>query len=280
MKDGFRKRAEEDLLGTLKGRLDSIADKQHGKEMSKKNEYKMKFSFRLPWGKSGGTERSVGAASQPKTKKRQIRELIEAVVIALALALVIRAFVIQAFKIPSGSMEDTLLIGDHIIVSKFAYGIQMPKPAMIEVFGVKVPFFETRLINTWGVVRRGDVIVFRFPDDRDKDFIKRVVGLPGDIVEVRDKVIYINGEGWNESFGVYKGGAYGEPAAKSLSFGPVTVPEGSVFVMGDNRDRSYDSRFWGTVPMSDIKGKAFIIYWSWNSDTHWIRLGRIANIIH
>lgn len=212
-------------------------------------------------------------------KKNTIREIVEAIVIALALALVIRAFVIQAFKIPSGSMEDTLLIGDQIIISKFAYGIQVPKPAMISVLGVRVPFFETKLYRAWGELERGDVIVFRYPGDRDKDYIKRVVGLPGEKVELRDRVIYINGVKWDEKFGVHKGTQFGETSEKNINFGPYTVPEGQVFVMGDNRERSSDSRYWGTLPIYDIKGKAFIIYWSWDSGTGWLRLGRLANIV-
>jgi signal peptidase I len=215
-----------------------------------------------------------------KTKKQHVREIVEAVVIALFLALIIRTFVIQAFKIPSGSMEDTLLIGDHILVSKFSYGVQVPKPAMVKIMGVSVPFFETRLVNTWGDINRGDVIVFRFPGDRSKDYIKRVVGLPGETVELRDRVIYINGNKWDEPYGVHKGSLYGEYSERNINFGPYTVPEGHVFVMGDNRDRSYDSRYWGSVPIKDIKGKAFIIYWSWNKDNHWVRFGRIANPIY
>ncbi len=214
-----------------------------------------------------------------KNKGQQAREIVEAVVIALFLALLIRAFVVQAFKIPSGSMEDTLLIGDHILVSKFSYGIQVPEPAMIKVFGVSVPFFETQLFNVWGNVHRGDVIVFRFPNDRSKDFIKRVIGLPGDTVEMRDQVVYVNGEKIDDPHGIHKGGLYGEFAARNFNFPPTLVPEGRVFVMGDNRDRSYDSRYWGTVPMRDIKGRAFIIYWSWDKNDHWVRFDRIAEMI-
>lgn len=213
-------------------------------------------------------------------KKQHVREIIEAIVIALVLALLIRTFVIQAFKIPSGSMEDTLLIGDHIIVSKFSYGLQVPKPAMINFFGANVPFFETKLVRSWGEVERGDVVVFRFPGDRSKDYIKRVVGLPGDKVELRNKVLYVNGEKWEDPYGVNKGGLYGEDMEKNVSFGPYSVPEGNIFVMGDNRDRSFDSRYWGTVPIYDIKGQAFIIYWSWNKEDHWVRFGRIGKIIH
>ena len=223
------------------------------------------------------TEQKVKAGEKPK--KGHAREIAEAVVIALVLALIIRTFLIQAFKIPSGSMEDTLLVGDHILVSKLSYGIQAPKPAMIKIMGATVPFFETTLISTWGGIDRGDVVVFRFPGDRSKDYIKRVAGLPGDKVELRDRRIYVNNERWEESFGVHKGGAYGEEVERSVSFGPYTVPENSVFVMGDNRDRSFDSRYWGPVPINDIKGKAIIIYWSWNKDSHWVRFGRIGDII-
>ena len=216
----------------------------------------------------------------PETKKKHAREIAEAVIIALVLALIIRTFVIQAFKIPSGSMEDTLLVGDHIVVSKFAYGIQVPKPAIIKVFGASIPFFETKLIPSWGKVERGDVIVFRFPGDRSKDYIKRVIGLSGDRVELREKVLYLNDARIDDPWGVNKGGLYGEDTEKNVNFGPYTVPEGTVFVMGDNRDRSYDSRYWGTVPFKDIKGKAFIIYWSWDRDSHWVRFGRLGDIIH
>ncbi|MBI5809928.1 MAG: signal peptidase I, partial [Deltaproteobacteria bacterium] len=222
---------------------------------AKKNE---EFNKRL----SGGDPAAPSVPAK-EGKKKSIRETVEAVVIALVLALVIRTFVIQAFKIPSGSMEDTLLIGDHIIVSKFSYGIQVPRPAVISLFGVPVPFFETRLWQTWGRVKPGDIIVFRFPSDRSKDYIKRVIGTPGDVVEVRDKVIYLNGARWEDAYGIYKGGIYGAEAEKH-NFGPFKVPEGQVFVMGDNRDRSYDSRYWGTVPIIDVKGRALIIYWSWD----------------
>ncbi len=218
--------------------------------------------------------------SESKTGlKRQIWETVEAIGIALILALIIRTFVIQAFKIPSGSMEDTLLIGDHIIVSKFAYGIQAPKPAMIKLLGLNVPFFETRLVRSWGAIEREDIIVFRFPGDRSKDYIKRVIGLPGDKVELKDKVIYINNEALKDSHGIYKGAVFGmEP--ERHSFGPYTVPQDEVFVMGDNRDRSYDSRYWGGVPIKEIKGRAFIIYWSWDKDGRWVRFNRIGDIIH
>jgi signal peptidase I len=232
--------------------------------------------------KSKGPVLDKGATGKKgkSEKKRAVRETIEAILIAVFLALFIRAFVIQAFKIPSGSMEDTLLVGDHLIVSKFAYGIQMPKPAMIKVMGVTVPFFSTTLINTWGSVERGDIIVFRFPGDRHKDYIKRAIALPGETVEVRNRVIYINGQKIDDPYGVHKVSGYEEVDERANNFGPYKVPEGHVFAMGDNREKSYDSRFWGPVPIKEIKGKAFIIYWSWDGSKKRVRGSRIGNIIH
>ncbi|MFQ5353836.1 MAG: signal peptidase I [Thermodesulfobacteriota bacterium] len=226
-------------------------------------------------GPAGGSK-----AKREKKKKAQFRETAQAVIIAVILALIIRTFVVQAFKIPSGSMEDTLLVGDHILVSKFAYGLQVPRPAMVNFLGMRVPFFETRLVNAWGSVKRGDIIVFRFPGDRSKDYIKRAVGLPGDTVEVRDRVIYINGREWKDPYGVHKGSLNGGRTDESDNFGPYLVPEGRVFAMGDNRERSFDSRFWGPLPMSDIKGRAFIIYFSWKAGSHWIRPGRFLKGLH
>lgn len=229
--------------------------------------------------------RAGEAREERPQKKRHVKETVEAVVIALVLALFIRTFVIQAFKIPSGSMEDTLLVGDHIIVTKFSYGLQVPKPAMIKVFGVTVPFFQTTLVRAWGEVERGDIVVFRFPDDRHKDYIKRVVGLPGETVEIKNRTIYIDDLAWDDPYGVYKGALYGSDASRSgrvgrnAHFGPYTVPDGQVFVMGDNRDRSFDSRYWGTVPVNDIKGKAWLIYWSWDSQNSWLRFSRIGDTI-
>ncbi len=199
------------------------------------------------------------SAKEPKTtfrKKSVFREYAEAAAIAVILALFIRTFVVQAFKIPSGSMEPTLLVGDHILVNKFLYGI-------------KIPFINKTLIPI-SEPKRDDVVVFIYPVDKSKDFIKRVIGLPGDKVEMRDQKIYINGELFEDSHGVFT--RYPSSGRSMVSdgsdFGPVIVPEGKLFVMGDNRDHSYDSRFWGFVPLESVKGKAFIIYWSW---PHWKR---------
>ncbi|HEX2769112.1 MAG TPA: signal peptidase I [Geobacteraceae bacterium] len=202
----------------------------------------------------------------PVGKKHIIREYGESIIIAIILALVIRTFVVQAFKIPSGSMEDTLAIGDHILVSKFIYG-------------TKIPFIDKRILKIRDP-RRGDVIVFEYPEDPSKDFIKRVIGTPGDEVEVKEKKVYVNGMPYENPHEVHK--------EKELisreqnprdNFGPVKVPENSYFVMGDNRDRSYDSRFWGFVKNPKIKGLAFIKYWSWDSARFRIRWGNIGRLI-
>ena len=185
-------------------------------------------------------------------KKSTFREYAEAAVIAVLLALFIRAFVVQAFKIPSGSMEPSLLIGDHILVNKFIYGI-------------KIPFLHRTIIPI-REPNRDDVIVFIYPVDKSKDFIKRVIGLSGEQIEIIDRKIYINGKVYDNNHGFYAN-QEGNPGGK-YRFGPVTVPDNQYFVMGDNRDHSYDSRFWGFVPSESIKGKAFIIYWSW---PHWKR---------
>ncbi|MEW6668226.1 MAG: signal peptidase I [Thermodesulfobacteriota bacterium] len=200
------------------------------------------------------------ADSRP-IKKNVLWEYLEAAAIAVLLALFIRTFVVQAFKIPSGSMEPTLLIGDHILVSKFIYGI-------------KLPFTQKTLIPI-SKPKRDDVLVFIYPVDRTKDFIKRVIGLPGETIEIRSGKIYINGKLYEDQFGRYSlGEGKPNPAGAGSQFGPVTVPENQLFVMGDNRDHSYDSRFWGFVPAQSIKGKAFIVYWSW---PHWERCFRLIH---
>jgi signal peptidase I len=205
-------------------------------------------------------------------KKSKVREWTEAIIVAVVLALIIRTFIVQAFKIPSGSMEDTLLIGDHLLVSKFSYGIPLP-------------FTDDRFLELQ-LPERGDVIVFEFPEDRDKsyfdrrDFIKRVIGTPGDTIEVRNKKVYVNGELYTIPQEVHKEPSLvGPQYGPRDNMGPVTVPPGHYFVMGDNRDRSYDSRFWGFVPMGNIKGKAFIKYWSWDSQDNMPRWNRIGRLI-
>lgn len=255
-------------------------------------------------------DKAQGNITETAKKKGALRENAEALVIALILALLIRTFIIQAFKIPTGSMLDTLQIGDHILVNKFIYG-------------VKLPFVQKTVIPV-SQPKRGDIVVFIYPIDK-RDFIKRVVGVAGDTVEVRDTKVYINGvwEGeksyerftdyhhysrtipadkfektWLDTLAKYqeimaKPGIFSDtefyPFTQDLrrfilgnfrdNFGPVTVPEGHILVMGDNRDNSHDSRFWGFVPLDSVKGKAFIIYWSWNSEDVSVRWDRLGDIL-
>ena len=192
-------------------------------------------------------------------KKSTIREYFESIVIAVILALFVRTFVVQAFKIPTGSMEENLLIGDHLLVNKFVLG---PSIAAAE-----------RALLPLGTIRRGDVIVFKYPEDPDRDFIKRVVGLPGETLELRAKKVYIDGMPLDEPYAHYL-----EPLRTSRDlqevtsfdvrdqYGPVTVPTDQYFVMGDNRDNSQDSRYWGFLPRGFVKGKALVIYWSYDAD--------------
>lgn len=202
-----------------------------------------------------------------KKEKSIIREYAEAILIALILALFIRTFVVQAFKIPSGSMLPTLKIGDHLLVNKFIYGIKNPFTDKV-LIGVDEP-------------ERKDIIVFEYPPDPAKDFIKRVIGLPGDRVEIVDKKVYVNGERFEVESAVHRDSQIipGKLSPRD-NYGPVTVPERSLFVMGDNRDNSHDSRFWGFVDFQAIKGKAFILYWSWDSEEfspRWTRIGDVIN---
>ena len=199
-------------------------------------------------------------------EKSKFREYAESIIWALVLAFTIRSCVVQAFKIPSGSMEDTLAIGDHIFVNKFIYGI-------------KIPFTGKRILKLRDP-RRGDVMVFEYPEDRSKDFIKRVVGVPGDEIQVRDKRVYVNGVLYQNPHEVHKEAeVLSREQSPRDNFGPVRVPANSYFMMGDSRDRSYDSRFWGFVKNSDIKGKAFIKYWSWDQDSWRVRWGSIGQLI-
>lgn len=207
-------------------------------------------------------------APQELTKKKSlIREYAESIIIAVLLALVIRTYLVQAFKIPSGSMEDTLAIGDHLLVNKFIYG-------------TKIPFIDKRTL-TIREPRQGDVIVFEYPEDPSKDFIKRVVGVPGDVIEGKDKKVFVNGKPYENPHEIHK---EKDIIPKEMNprdtFGPVTVPNDSFFVMGDNRDRSYDSRFWKFVRRDQIKGLAFIKYWSWDREKLMPRFGNIGRVIN
>ena len=238
-------------------------------------------------------------ASKKSSRKSKFREYVEAILIAIVLALFIRAYVVQAFKIPSGSMIPTLLIGDHILVNKFIYGVD-------------IPFTDTKTL-IFRQPQKGDIIVFSFPKNKEKpectsamtnistrlqnawdngnpgylfqddckDFIKRVIGIGGDTIEIKDKKVYVNGVLQHESYIEHTDPTI-EKATRD-NFGPFKVPHNSVFVMGDNRDQSYDSRFWGIVSMDEIKGKAFILYWSWNREGTFldkVRWSRIGKLLH
>ncbi len=189
-------------------------------------------------------------------KKGFLREYVEALVVALLLALFIRAFVVQAFRIPSGSMIPTLLVGDQILVDKVAYRFRKPM--------------------------RGDIVVFKYPQDETRDFIKRVIGMPGETLEVRNRKVYINntllddrGYAFHEFFDNFR-------MPPRDDYGPVVVPQGKYFVMGDNRENSQDSRFWGFLNEDKIVGRAFIIYWSRDIEKYFpleIRWGRFSRLV-
>jgi len=198
--------------------------------------------------------------------KSQFWEYVQAILIAVLIALFIRSFIVQAFKIPSGSMLPTLQIGDHILVSKFSYGI-------------KIPLINKTIIPT-GEPKREDILVFIYPEDPSKDFIKRVIAVAGDTVKIINKQIYINDVPYADPFANFIDSTIipGNIQPRD-NFGPVKVPDGHVFVLGDNRDQSYDSRFWGFVSLGDTVGKAFIIYWSWNREDFNVRWNRLGNIL-
>jgi signal peptidase I len=199
--------------------------------------------------------------SQATFRKSTFREYFESLVVAVILALFVRTFAFQAFKIPTGSMEPNLLVGDHLLVNKLVYG-----PTALDVERAVLPV---------RAVERGDVLVFKFPEDPERDFIKRVIGLPGETLELRGTTIHINGAPLVEPYAHYQT-MTGEPLPGDLrrQYGPVTVPEGHYFMMGDNRDDSQDSRYWGFMPATYIKGRALFIYWSFGgpSGTRWGRL--------
>jgi signal peptidase I len=199
-----------------------------------------------------------------KGKKSLLWEYVEAIITALILALLIRTFVVQAFKIPSGSMIPTLLIGDHILVNKFLYGTQIP--------------FSDKKILILREPEKGDIIVFKYPENPTKDFIKRVIATEGDTIEEKNKIVYVNGEPVVETYAYHYDPAMRSDSDKRDTFGRILVPKDKIFVMGDNRDHSYDSRFWGFVDEKEVKGKAFMIYWSWDPDK-WVRFNRIGRLI-
>jgi signal peptidase I len=230
-------------------------------------------------------EDAVSASREPaQARKSVLREYLEAIVVAMILAFAIRVFVVQAFKIPSGSMIPTLLIGDHILVSKLAYGLQWPTNCKAHLSFPPITCYSSYTLIRFGQPQRGDIIVFRYPEDEDKDFIKRIIGLPGDTIQIRNKIVYVNGAPLDDKAYTQRvdPGVIDSTINPRDNFGPVTVPEDSYFVMGDNRDQSLDSRFWGYVRADKIRGKAFRIYWSWSGQgkwTEWVRWERLGRAV-
>ena len=213
-------------------------------------------------------------------KKSTAREYFESICIAVILALFVRTFVVQAFKIPTGSMEKNLLIGDHLLVNKFVFA-----PTMTRLERMLLPIDP---------VRRGDILVFKYPQDPERDFIKRVIGLPGETLEVRNKKVYINGKPLEEKYVHFifppeerAPGDVSFDVSDKRDYGPVTVPERHYFMMGDNRDNSEDSRYWGFMPADYIKGKALFVYFSFtdpeardSGGSFGVRWSRLLHQIH
>jgi len=207
-------------------------------------------------------------------KKKFVKEYLEPIVIAVLIALFIRTFVVQAFKIPSSSMEPTLLVGDYILVNKFIYGIRIPYSD--QIFGSDEKVLKLK------VPQRGDVVVFIYPKDRSKDFIKRVIGTEGERIEIVQNKIFVNGKQIDDPWGHFEKLDWSKYLQTPEKFGPVVVPKDSLFVLGDNRDNSQDSRFWGFVHTNAVKGKAFVIYFSWDrfaqsllNKVRWVRLAKL-----
>jgi len=207
---------------------------------------------------------SVAGGAAKVRKKSLFREYAEAIIIAVLLALVIRQFAVQAFTIPSGSMMDTLLIGDYILVNKF-------------LLGPEIPFTDKHLPGLRSP-EHGDVVVFKYPNDETRDFIKRIVAVGGDTIQVKDNRVWLNGKLIEEPYVMPGSFRSGLSTHCGYLYGcePLVVPPSSYFVMGDNRDNSQDSRYWGFVKREKIRGKAFLIYWSWNAENHWLRWRRLG----
>jgi len=193
-------------------------------------------------------------------KKSKIREYIEIIVTAVVLALIVRAFIIQSYHIPSESMEDTLLKGDFLFASKFIYG-------------AKVPFIDWYMPAVRDP-KPGDIVIFKYPGDGSTDYIKRCIAIEGQTIEVKGQKVYIDGVEQDEDYTKF---IYGDRTRRD--YGPYVVPEDHIFVMGDNRDNSFDSRFWGPLNKKMLRGKALFIYFSVDYDKHWLRFSRIGDII-
>jgi signal peptidase I len=212
---------------------------------------------------------TAAAARARARSKSTLREYLEAIILAVVLTIVIRGLVLQAFRIPTGSMEDTLLVGDFLFVNKMVYGSEID----IGLGGERFFYYRFPAIRD---PKAGEVIVFRYPEDPSRDFIKRCVALSGQQVEIRDKVLYVDGKAREEPYVVHKDPrVIPRETQPRDNFGPYVVPQGHLFMMGDNRDNSHDSRFWGALPRELVKGKAMFIYWSWDPDRRFPRVDRL-----
>lgn len=210
---------------------------------------------------------AASARARARTKSA-VREYVEAIVLAVILTVVIRGLVIQAFRIPTGSMEDTLQVGDFLFVNKMIYGSEID----IGWQGQRFVYFRFPAIRE---PKPGDIIVFRFPEDPARDFIKRCVAVGGQQVEIRDKVLFVDGKARDEPYVSHKDPRVLTRETARDNFGPYVVPQGHLFMMGDNRDNSHDSRFWGALPRSLVKGQAMILYWSWDEGRRMPRFDRL-----
>jgi signal peptidase I len=219
-------------------------------------------------------ERPADAATQPTYKKSTAREYFESICVAVILALFVRTFIVQAFKIPTGSMENNLLIGDHLLVNKFVFA---PTLSAAE-----------RSVLPIDPIARGDIVVFKYPEEPERDFIKRVIGLPGETIELRNKKVYIDNQPLDEPYVHFlfppEESAPGDADFTDFDvrrqYGPVTVPAGHYFMMGDNRDNSQDSRYWGFLPREYVKGKALFVYFSFGEEPGLLSSVRWDRILH
>ncbi|MFQ5651871.1 MAG: signal peptidase I [bacterium] len=255
--------------------------------------------------KSKTKRQTVAGRPSRKRKKNTARETTEAVLIALLAAMLLRAFVVQAFRIPTGSMKDTLLVGDFLLVNKFVYGVRTPD--RIPLIDAEIPFFR---LPSFKQPKNGDVVVFKYPKEPKLDYIKRCIATPGQTLEIRNGEVFIDGQPEGKRFDLgkrfdpedgryfrytrmttpygktYTTRHYVEDFKRNDNYGPTVVPDGHYFMMGDNRDNSSDSRVWGFVPADNIVGEALIIYFSWSKSgtfAHFfdsIRWSRIANLIN
>lgn len=221
---------------------------------------------------NGTAARRAGRAARPA--KSSLREWVEVIVVGLLVVSLFRAVVAQAYQIPSGSMERTLLVGDFLFINKMIYGPEIaPGWKGKNLFDLRFPAIRKP--------RPGDIIVFRYPVNPAVDYIKRCVAVEGQRVEIRDKVLYVDGKERKEPYAIH-GDPRVFPAGESPrdNFGPVTVPRDHVFMMGDNRDNSYDSRFWGPLPLENVKGKAMFLYLSWDRERMLPRFERFFRAVN